>query len=429
MVVGHNALYKTCIILQYQIKFLIHHMNIKTCLSKFLILLIMSNIFLISLKAQQTVTDSALLDRITELEKNQSYQKPGEDHFMVVGLATFGFVANKTTVTSNGISQTSKSNSLADADHYEFSPMFLWRHGKKFLLEFEPSFTGNGLGVNWAAISYFATPGLIIRAGYFVIPFGTYNKRMAAGWIDKLPTDPAGVANIPPSKDFGIEIEGGLPMGNMKWNYDISLTNGYQMLPDGTLQNAGVVDNNMNKTLTARLGLLPFSNSSLELGVSGLIGKVGNAGDPNESTMTKMYAFDLNYVKLFNPILVNIKGQYNYIHVDQTNYVNTADSSGYTFNNNTNTYFTQISLRPTGSANKFLNKLEASFRIGNFNTPQQSLWGQKSNSVEEALLYWLNWRTVLKMGYSTTNITAATKDDTDTKTTSGSFFLQFAIQL
>ena len=47
--------------------------------------------------AQQTASavDSSLLDRINALEKQVAYNKPGEDHFMVVGLATFGFVAIK----------------------------------------------------------------------------------------------------------------------------------------------------------------------------------------------------------------------------------------------------------------------------------------------------------------------------------------------
>ena len=123
-------------------------MRIKMDLPKLLLLLITINSFPQHLQAQQTTVDSSVYDRLAELEKQVAYNMPGEDHFMVVGLATFGFVTNKTTITSNGASQVSKTNSLADADHYEFSPMLLWRHGQKFLLEFEPSFDGNSLGVN-----------------------------------------------------------------------------------------------------------------------------------------------------------------------------------------------------------------------------------------------------------------------------------------
>jgi len=381
------------------------------------------------LKAQQVVVDSSLLQRITELEKQVAYKKAGEDHFMVAGLVTFGFVANKTTSTIGGVSQVSKTNSLADADHYEFSPMLLWRHGHKFLMEFEPSFDGSSLSVNWAAVSYFAAPGLIIRGGYFVLPFGTYNKRLAAGWIDKLPTDPTGLADLPPGSDFGIEVEGGLPLGNMKWSYDISLTNGHQLLPDGEIHNTGVVDNNNNKTITARLALLPFSNSSLEIGVSGLFGKVGDAGSLYAGAKANMYAADLNYVKLFSPIMVNIKGQYNFIKIDKQTYTNPADTSLYSFDNKTNTGYAQISLRPIGSGNNIVRNIEAAFRIGNFNTPEKSLWGNKQTITEAGLLYWITWRTVIKAAY-TINKSASTSIGTEGDTIkSNSLIIQFSILL
>ena len=130
-----------------------------------------------------TTIDSSIYERLNYLEDQVNYHKSGDDHFMVVGLATFGFASNSTTNVLNGIATNSKTNSLGDANHFEFSPMFLWRHGKKFLMEFEPSFSNNGLSVNWADISYFAAPNLIIKAGYFVLPFGTYSKRQAASWI------------------------------------------------------------------------------------------------------------------------------------------------------------------------------------------------------------------------------------------------------
>ena len=396
-----------------------------------IILCLLINFFLVgNLNAQDPTTDSALLKRIADLENQVSYKKSGDEHFLVAGLATFGFVANKTTVNSNGSQQVTKTNSLADADRYEFSPMFLWRHGNKFLLEFEASFDGYTVGVNWADVSYFAAPGLIIRAGYIVLPFGTYNKRLAAGWIDKLPTDPIGVADVPPGSDFGLEVEGGFPLGNMKWNYDLSISNGMQLLPDGEIQSVGIVDNNMNKTLTGRIGLLPFSNSSLEIGVSGMVGNVGDANSQFESAQTQSYAVDMNFVRTFNPILVNFKGQYNNTFINKQPYIK-PDSTGaeYTFDNTTSSYFAQLSLRPTGSSSKFLKNLEGAFRIGNYTTPNNSFWGQKSEYVEAGLLYWLSWRSVIKFAYQSNNINSKAIDDNSTTTKSQSLFIQFAIQL
>lgn len=381
-------------------------------------------------KAQQTtIVDSALLERVSVLEQQAASQRPGESHFMVAGLATFGFVANTTTTKSGGISQKAKTNSFPDVDHFEFSPLFLWRHGSKFLLEFEPSFDGTSVGVNWADVSYFVAPGLILRAGYLVTPFGTYSKRLAAGWIDKLPTDPTGVADYPSTTDFGFEAEGGFPLGSMKWNYDISLTNGLQLLPDGELQSVGVVDNNKNKTVTARLGLLPISNSSLELGVSGMFGTVGDANSPYENAKSQSYAADLNYVKLFNPILVNIKGQYNYTFVNDQNYINPGDSSVYTFDNKTTSGFAQVSLRPTGASADFVKNLELAFRYGRYITPEKSLWGQKSDIVDISLDYWLSWRTVFKIGYQSNKSTSTAIENSGDESKSESLFIQFAIQL
>ncbi len=379
-----------------------------------------------------TAVDSALMDRLSALEQQVHEQHSGEDHFFVAGLMTFGFVANKTTTITGSARQISKTNNLGDADNYEFSPMLLWRHGEKWLMEFEPSFAGGTLGVNWADVSYFAAPGLIVRAGYFVLPFGTYGKREAAGWINKLATDPLGIADIPPQTDYGVELEGGFPMGKMKWSYDIALTNGNQLLPDGEIQNAGIVDNNNNKTLTARLALLPFSNSSLELGVSGMFGHVGDAGSAYQNARSAMYALDLNYVMTFNPILVNVKGQYNFIHINDQQYVNPNDSSLYTFDNTTRNGFIQASFRPVGSGNKLLKDLELALRYTNLATPRNSLWGQKTDVEDIGLDYWLSWRTVLKFTYERSNGTSTTEPELGglgTLTRSNSFYLQFSIQL
>ncbi len=334
-----------------------------------------------------------------------------ESQFMVAGLTTFGFVNQTTTNTLGGVKSTDKYNSLGDADRFEFSPMLLWRHGDNLLLEFEPSFDGTNIGVNWADIAYFVSPGLIIKGGYLVLPFGTYTKRLAAGWINKLASDPIGVDIA--GTDFGIEVEGGLPLGNMKWSYDISLTNGMQLDNYGVVSGVGISAINNGKTVCGRLALLPFPNSSLEIGVSGLYGAIAtpqgatfsntNATD-TKGPMASMYAIDLNYVKNFNPIQLNIKGQYNVSMVTKQNYLNPVDSTQtYSFTNTTSAAFAQISLRPVQSKNRVLKNLELAFRYSNYMTPQNSTWGQNYTEEDVALDYWLSWRTVLKIAYENIN--------------------------
>ena len=382
-------------------------------------------------KAQQptVVVDSSLLDRINTLEQQANYTKPGDDHFMVVGLTTFGFVRNKTTTTFAGSSQVSKTNSLADADHYEFSPMFLWRHGNKFLLEFEPSFSNDQLGVNWAAISYFALPGLIIRGGYLVLPFGTYNKRLAAGWINKFASDPEGVAG---ASDYAVEAEGGIQAGSMKWSYDVAISNGMMLNPDGTTQSVGITDNNKNKTITARIGWLPLSNSSIELGASIMTGKVGDAGTKNENVMANLYALDLNIVENINPFQLNIKGQYSITDIGHADYINPVDSSTYSFNNHTTTGYVMAALRPVSFKN-FIKNFEIAGRYGNYTSPANSLFGTKDNSLALSLNYWLNWRTVVRYTYEaikgTNRVSDALGGTPGAVTQSNSMYLQFSIQL
>ena len=392
-------------------------------------------LFLLSTDAigQQTASavDSSLLDRINALEKQVAYNKPGEDHFMVVGLATFGFVSNKTTTTFAGLRQISKTNSLADVNHYEFSPMFLWRHGNKFLLEFEPSFSNDQLGVNWAAISYFAMPGLIIRGGYMVLPFGAYNKRLGAGWINKFASDPEEVAG---ATDYSVEAEGGFQAGNMKWNYDIAISNGMKLLPDGTMENAGITDNNKNRTITGRIGWLPFSNSSLELGASVMTGKVGDADSKTENIKANLYALDMNLVENIKPFQINIKGQYSITNVDHVDYINPTDTTTtYSFDNHTRTGYIMAALRPMFSANKVIKNFEVAARYGNYISPANSLLGTKDNSLALSLNYWLNWRTVVRFTYEAIKATSTTSTNIGgtpgTVTQSNSMYLQFSIQL
>lgn len=384
--------------------------------------------------AQQTaVVDSSLLDRISALEQQVHEQRSGEDHFMVVGLTTFGFFNTRTVNTAGGVSQVSKTNSLGDATDYEFSPMLLWRHGDKFLMSFEPSFNNDGLSVNWADISWFAAPGLIVRGGYLVIPFGIYNKRLAAGWINKFATDPIGITDIPANSDYGVEVEGGFPLGTMKWSYDVALTNGMQLLLDGELDGTGISDINLNKTVSGRFGLLPFSNSSLEVGVSGLYGNVAAPGSGFVNANTSMFAGDLSFVRTFHPFLVNIKAQYDLVKVNRQPFVSPVDSTkSYSFDNTTKNGFAQISFRSTGAGHNWLKNLELAYRYGNLTTPSGSLWGAKTAASDVALDYWLSWRSVIKVTYEFSNGNSTTDPNIGAgsgNTKTYSWYVQFSIQL
>lgn len=353
---------------------------------------------IIETQAQQAPPkiDSATEARIVALEKQVSLHKPGQSRLLVVGLTTFGYQSNRIETTTGGVTEVSKSGSLGGST-YEFSPMFLFRQGKKVLVEFEPSFNNDGLGVNWAAISYFARPNFILRGGYFVLPFGIYTKKLAAGWINKVATDPIG---LPTGADYGVGISGGLPLQGMKWNYDLSLTNGMTLMSDGTLSNVNLGSASRSKTFTGRLGLLPFSDNSLEIGASMMTGEVANGQQQFLGTQANLYAFDFNYVKNYMPFQVNVKSQFNMTNIGSQNYVNPQDTTKrYSFSNQSKSVYGQFSLRPIGAQSEFIKNMEFAVRVGNYNSPANSTWGSNTTQMDYGINYWINWRTVVRVTY------------------------------
>jgi hypothetical protein len=212
----------------------------------------------------------------------------------------------------------------------------------------------------------------------------------------------------------------------------VGVFNGMQLLPDGELQGAGINDNNINKTFSGRIALLPLSNSALEIGFSALTGKVGDAGSTHANASTNMYAFDLNYIQPIKPFSVNIKAQYNIMNIDRQNYINPSDSTQtYSYNNHSTSGFAQISVRPAFLDNALKN-FELAYRYGNYTTPAMSAWGSSADQSTIGLAYWINWRTVLKISHEIINTnstvnTAIFPDGGISK--SNSWYIQFSIQL
>ena len=215
----------------------------------------------------------------------------------------------------------------------------------------------------------------------------------------------------------------------MKWSYDIAISNGMQLQPDGTTQFVGITDNNKNKTFTGRIGWLPFANSSLELGASYMTGKVGDVGN----TTANLYALDLNLVENLSPFQINVKGQYSESKLDNADYINPINSSTYTFNNHTKTGYIMAAIRPMFSKNNIVKNFEVAARYGNYTTPANSLWGTRDNSLALSLNYWLNWRTVVRYSYEgikgTNTVSTDLGGNTGEVTKSNSMYVQFCIEL
>ncbi len=360
--------------------------------------------------AQDTVQAKldAINSEITYLKKED------KTHFMVRGFAQFGLDAASDNVNFNMTS---------------FNPVLLWRQGDRFLFEseLEMEYMANQFSLNlgYANASYIITKGLTIKVGKFLIPFGTFGEKFHPSWVNKFASAPLAIGHdgIAPMADIGVEIRGGLQLGKSKLSYSLYAVNGPR-IKDGTEEpkEAGMLafenatDNNNNKAFGSRIGFLPFSNSSLEIGVSGYYAMPGSTTSPfegdtlNEDINYKnvtalLTALDFSYTKIISPLkgIIDIKGQYNLSDVSKATYFNAEDTSRYTFINKSSAFYAQLAYKPAFVENKVLKNCEIVGRYTTYVTPTGSLWESNQSQIEVGLNYWFTWRTVLKMSYQMTD--------------------------
>lgn len=337
--------------------------------------------------------------------------KPSKTQFMIRGYGHTGF----NFMNAEGEKESSYVGSA-------FAPIFLFKHSDKLMFEAELEFglENNELeiGLEYADVMYVLNKNMTVRAGKFLLPFGTFMERLHPAWINRLPTRPLGFGHdgIAPSSGIGVELRGAFDLGGPKLNYSVYSTNGPR-LKDGSEEpeEAGMLmfqnfeDNNTSKAFGGRIGLLPFADSSTELGFSAYsTNGVGETNSVYEDVGAFLYALDFAFVKQIPAIkgFVDIKGQYNNSNIDDAIFTEThedGDEEEYTFDNKSNSFYTQLSYRPTMASSDFLKKLELVGRYSNFNAPEGAEWEEQSDQFAFGLNYWLTWRSVIKVAYQTTD--------------------------
>lgn len=267
-------------------------------------------------------------------------------------------------------------------------------------------------GLEQVHLFYELAPNLNLYAGRFLPKFGHYRGMIGEGYINRFPTDPVGFGDggIGPMLENGLGIVGGFQLGWSKINYDFYLSNGPALITGangsdpamaGQFDYEAYLDNNKGKAIGGRVGFLPFSNSSVEIGVSFM--RNAKTGDPHtqwENVGATWYAFDANYFSVINPIRSTLRLNFEYknMMVDKA-YYPLPDASPYTFDNKSSCYYFQVSVRPN-SQNKFLSSLEPAFRYSEFSVPKDAPWGGKNlTQTAVGLNYWLAWDCVLKLTY------------------------------
>jgi hypothetical protein len=361
--------------------------------------------FIISLTsfAQDTLTTYQ-----RQIEQYALSSKPGLSKFMLRGYYHSGFES----VSSDG---TTNSNFTSGS----IAPILMYRQSSK--LFFEAEFEGEYVqgkfdwGMEYADVNFVLNKYMTIRAGKFLLPFGSFMEKLHPAWVNRLATKPLGIGHdgIVPGSDVGVEIRGAFYAGNTKFNYQTYIVNGPQLkFGIDEPSEAGMIlftpanDNNNNKALGGRIGVFPFSNSMLEIGLSGLEGKVGASNSIYQNVKANLYAIDFSLVKNldFLSSILDIKGQFNSSKLSNAKYIDSEDPNGgmYEFDNKSTAFYGQVSLRPYQLSNEFLRKMEIVWRYSNLHTPEGSNWEQNATQYAYGLNYWYDWRTVIKLGFQTT---------------------------
>ncbi|EAR16180.1 porin family protein [Robiginitalea biformata] len=359
--------------------------------------------------------------------------EPSKTQFMLRGYGHTGF-----EYMDSG--DESESTFLGSA----FAPIFLYKHSDRLMFEAELEFVleGNELetGLEYADVMYVLNKNMTVRAGKFLLPFGTFIERLHPAWINRLPNAPLGYGHdgIAPSSGIGVELRGAFDLGGPKLNYSVYSTNGPRIKdgseePEeaGILEFANYEDTNLAKAFGGRIGLLPFSDSSTEIGFSAYsTSGTGEEGSEFEDIGAFLYALDFSLVKQIPGLsgIVDVKAQYNSSNVDTATFIEMhedGDLEEYSFDNQSNSFYAQLSYRPTMASSDFVKKLELVGRYSDFNAPEGAEWEEKSTQYAFGLNYWLSWRSVVKLSYQTTETEGG--HDGDGITNTNGLFLHWAI--
>jgi mono/diheme cytochrome c family protein len=321
---------------------------------------------------------------------------------------------NKFVVLGNAEATYTKTSGESGFGDVNFKPIFLWRISDKLFAEAEVEIeTGDGqvdVGLEYANMCYIVNPYLILHAGRFLPKFGAYRGRMGEGFINRFANDPTGFGDggIGAMNETGIGAEGGLPFGNMKVAYDFYISNGPQLLTDpenaGQFEYEAYTTNNKYSAVGGRVAILPFQNSSLEIGYSFQSkSKTGDGGTTYQNVSVFMQALDLNFYHNIPAInsMIRVMGEFKHQKVSDATYKN-VDGNDFTYTNSPTAYYTSASIRPSHIESKFLRNFELAARYSHFERPVGAPWGGSNVSqFDMALDYWLKWNCLVKLCYVT----------------------------
>ena len=289
-----------------------------------------------------------------------------------------------TLIHMSGYADAGYSNSKDSDGSFNigsFSPIFHFQYRDLVMLESELEFEVEPDGETNTALEYltvdlFLNDYMALVAGKFLSPVGQFRQNLHPSWINKLPSAPPGFGHdgAAPVSDLGVQLRGGFPIGKMRSNYAIYVSNGPELnafTDDGVnFELEGIdaegfgSDSDGRKVYGGRFGLLPVAG--LEIGLSGATGKAAVTSLENEliGTTTSLsgesrrdydvYGFDFAWQHK----AINVRGEFVKSKLGSAS-GGTTPSSGAIWN----TWYTQAAYRflPT--------KFEGVLRYTDFNSP------------------------------------------------------------
>ncbi len=220
--------------------------------------------------------------RVNKVAKTQLETENSASQVHLGGFAQVNYTANdRSYKDANGVKQE-KYNAFSKT---QFSPIFHYVYNDLLMFESELELAIQDDGTTDTSVEY-ASADLIINdnatliVGKFLSPLGQFRQNLHPGWINKLPSAPAGFGHdqAAPVANIGAQLRGGFYAGNTMFNYATYVGNGPKLSSGGHggegigIEAGGSTENDNNElTYGGRIGFMPIS--TVEIGVSAATGK------------------------------------------------------------------------------------------------------------------------------------------------------------
>lgn len=350
-------------------------------------------------------TDEAIDELESRLAAGGAGAESGTTDFLLTGY------------TSANYTEVERSNSVFGGS---FNPLFLWQLSDELFFESEVELEleddETEVVLEYAHLTYSPFDFLSIGAGKFLVPFAQWGERLHPAWINKLPDGPLHWAHhggLAPLSEVGLNVRGGFDVQDVGVNYALYVTNGPQLLTSG--HHAGELrfgfagDNNTNKALGGRIGVLPIPQ--LEVGFSMMGGRAGTNGDPTSQVDALLWALDASYTRTWDQIKGTVDARFEFMRSD----VDQDPSLIGGLDNERDGLYVQLAYRPDQLEN-FAKNLEGVFRFDDVDQPGS---GADRSRLTFGINYWLGPSSLGKVAYQV--------DDRDGPGDANALLIQFAM--